>query len=251
DRVVAADVAVALSAPRTAARAGPSGRNVWRRFSRRARRARRTPALRSGWSRAESPSSATRPPPGRDGRSGGSRPSARPDLLEVGDTRHHVMALGRVTDLRLLEAPLRLFLVAHQLLHRVPDRVRGRVGRVERDEDELVAERAQLLEGEWMRILVPAEGGRVVEGQRQVRMRLAHRLGEGHRRLARRVRQLAPDQVHARVGVGAAATDRLFEAPTDGTVGVGPGDDDEVAVEAIARVDGRAVLPQRLLETDD
>src|SRR5207249_9270681 len=128
---------------------------------------------------------------------------------------------------------------------------RGPVGRVERDEDELVAERAQLLEGEWMRILVPAEGGRVVEGQRQVRMRLAHRLGEGHRRLARRVRQLAPDQVHARVGVGAAATDRLFEAPTDGTVGVGPGDDDEVAVEAIARVDGRAVLTQRLLEADD
>ena len=82
-------------------------------------------------------------------------------------------------------------------------------------------------------------------------MRLAHRLGEGHRRLARRVRQLAPDQVHARVGVGAAATDRLFEAPTDGTVGVGPGDDDEVAVEAIARVDGRAVLTQRLLEADD
>src|SRR5438309_3275484 len=26
------------------------------------------------------------------------------ELLEVGDTRHHVMALGRVTDLRLLEA---------------------------------------------------------------------------------------------------------------------------------------------------
>src|SRR5439155_15973228 len=236
-RVGAADVAAALSAPRTAARAGRSGRNVWRRFSRRATRARRTPALRSGWSRAQSPSSATRPPPGRDGRSGGSRPSARREcagtcpretrgppacrrparptdpsrttlrrsrrpsswrefprhrgrsggargplgvrsmepavvvagrgldsllgardvlllqLLEVGDTRHHVMALGRVTDLRLLEAPLRLFLVAHQLLHRVPDRVRGRVGRVERDEDELVAERAQLLEGEWMRIL--------------------------------------------------------------------------------------------------
>src|SRR5882724_8678859 len=82
-------------------------------------------------------------------------------------------------------------------------------------------------------------------------MRLPHGLGEGDGRLAGGVRQLAPHQVDAGVGVGAAATDRLLEAPTDGPVGVGPGDDDEVAVEAIARIDGRAVLTERLLEADD
>src|SRR5207249_6265661 len=86
---------------------------------------------------------------------------------------HDVVALGRVADLHLLETPLGLLLVAHELLHRVPHRVRRRVGGEERDEDELVAELAELLERERVRILVPAEGRRVVERERQPRMRLA------------------------------------------------------------------------------
>src|SRR5439155_5154170 len=58
------------------------------------------------------------------------------ELLEVRDAGHHVVALRRMADLRLLEPPLRLLLVAHQLLHRVPHRVGRRVGGEERDEDE-------------------------------------------------------------------------------------------------------------------
>ncbi len=45
-----------------------------------------------------------------------------------------------------LERPLRLLLVLHQLLHGVPHRVHRGVGAEERDEDELVAELAQLPE---------------------------------------------------------------------------------------------------------
>src|SRR3989442_11944904 len=82
-------------------------------------------------------------------------------------------------------------------------------------------------------------------------MRFAQRLGERDRRLARGVRQLAPDEIDTRVGVRASATDRLLEAPADGAVGVGARDDDEVAIEPVARVDGGAVLPQRLLEAHD
>src|SRR2546425_7521189 len=55
--------------------------------------------------------------------------------LEVRDAGHHVVALRRMADLRLLEPPLRLFLVAHQLFHRVPHRVRRRVGGEERSEE--------------------------------------------------------------------------------------------------------------------
>src|SRR2546427_4385120 len=61
-----------------------------------------------------------------------------------------------MADLRLLEPPLRLFLVAHQLFHRVPHRVRRRVGGEERDEDELIAEVAELLERERVPVRVPA-----------------------------------------------------------------------------------------------
>jgi len=94
-----------------------------------------------------------------------------------------------VAHLRLLQPPpLRLLFVPRQLLQRVPDRVRRRVRREERDEDELVAEGAQLLERERVRVLVPAEGRGVVERQLQVGMRLAHRAGERDRRLAQGVR---------------------------------------------------------------
>src|SRR5207244_7894554 len=45
------------------------------------------------------------------------------ELLEMGDPSHHVVALGRMPDLRLLEESLRLLLVALKILHRVPHRV--------------------------------------------------------------------------------------------------------------------------------
>src|SRR5437764_7599208 len=173
------------------------------------------------------------------------------ELLEVGDPRHDVVALGRVADLHLLETPLGLLLVAHELLHRVPHRVRRRVGGEERDEDELVAELAELLERERVRILVPAEGRRVVERERQPRMRLAHGLGERDRRLARGVAELRPDEVDARVRVRAAPADRLLQAPADGAVGVRPRDDDEVGVEAVPRIDRGPILADRLVEIDD
>src|SRR6266850_5225824 len=73
-------------------------------------------------------------------------------LLEVGHARHDVMALRGVAGLRLLQPPLRLLLVLGELLHRVPRRVHAGVSGEERDEDELVAELAQLLERE--RVLV-------------------------------------------------------------------------------------------------
>src|SRR5262249_2141673 len=65
-------------------------------------------------------------------------------LLEVGPARHDVMALRGVSGLRLFQPPLRLLLVARQLVHRVPRRVHARVRGKERDEDELVAELAEL-----------------------------------------------------------------------------------------------------------
>src|SRR2546425_9057593 len=91
--------------------------------------------------------------------------------LEVRDAGHHVVALRRMADLRLLEPPLRLFLVAHQIFHRVPHRVRRRVGGEERDDDELIAELAELLERERVRGRVPAERRGVVELERQIRVR--------------------------------------------------------------------------------
>src|SRR5262249_26213296 len=107
------------------------------------------------------------------------------------------MALGRMSRLHLLERPLRLLLVLHQVFEGVPHRVHARVRRVEGDEDELVPERAELAEEERTRIAAPLEGRRVVEGEWQVRMRLAHRPREGDRGLAPGVRELRPDEVDA------------------------------------------------------
>src|SRR5438445_10200451 len=170
------------------------------------------------------------------------------EVLEVRDAGHHVVALGRVTDLRLLEPPLRLLLVTHQLLHRVPHGVGRGVRGEERDEDEPVAELAELLERERVRVRVPTERGGVVEREREVGVSLSQRAGEGDRRLARGIRQLAPDQVHAGVGVRPSPPDRLLQAPTHGALGVRPRDDDEVRVETVPRVHGGAVLAERLLQ---
>src|SRR5438477_6536605 len=73
-------------------------------------------------------------------------------LLEVAHAGHHVVALGRVAVLGLLQTPLSLLLVLHELLHRVPHGVHAGVGGEERDEDELVAQLTKLLEGE--RVLI-------------------------------------------------------------------------------------------------
>src|SRR3989442_12690734 len=168
-------------------------------------------------------------------------------LLEVGHARHDVMALRGVAGLRLLQPPLRLLLVLGQLLQRVPRGVHPGVGGEERDEDELVAELTQLLEGEGVAVARPLEGRGVVEGERQVRVRLAHGVGELDGRLARGVRQLGPHGVDAGVGVHAAARDSLLQAAAHRAVGVGARDDEEVGVEPVAHVDGGAVLAQRLL----
>src|SRR3990170_2471901 len=149
----------------------------------------------------------------------GARDVALLELLELRDARHHVVALGRVADLRLLEPPLRLLLVAHQLLHRVPHRERARVRREDGDEDVAVPQRAQLLERQRVRVRVPAERGRVVERERQVRVARPHRAGEGDRRLARGARQLAPHEVHARGGGRAPAPGRPLAAPADRAAG--------------------------------
>ena len=82
-------------------------------------------------------------------------------------------------------------------------------------------------------------------------MRLPQGPGEGDGRLAVGARELRPHEIHAGVGVGAAAADGLVERATDGAEGVGARDDDEVGVQAVARVDGRAILPDRLLEAHD
>ena len=84
-----------------------------------------------------------------------------------------------------------------------------------------------------------------------VRVRLAHRLGERHGRLAVRARQLRPHQVHAGVGVRAAAADGLLQAAAHRAEGVGAGDDDEVRIHPVAGVHGRAVFPDRLILADD
>src|SRR5712692_9809316 len=112
------------------------------------------------------------------------------ELLEVADTRHDVVALGGMAGLRPLERPLRLLLVLHQLFHGVPHRVHAGVGRVEGDEDELVAQVAQLLEQERVGVGAPLERRGVVERERHVRMRLAQSPGEGDGRLAARIREL-------------------------------------------------------------
>ena len=162
-----------------------------------------------------------------------------------------MVALGRVVDLHPLEAPLGLFLVLGQLVHGVPDRVHRGVGTVERDEDEPIAELPQLPEGQGVGILVPAERRGVVERQRQARVRLLHGSGELDGRSAVGAGQLAPDQVHTRVGVCAPTPDRLFHAAPDRAVGVGAGDDDEVTVEPVALGQRGAVLPERLLPRHD
>ena len=78
-----------------------------------------------------------------------------------------------------------------RVLERVPHRVHAGVGRVQGDEDELVAERSQLAEQEGARIAAPLEGGRVVEGEGKLGVGLLHRAGkrphllignQGHRR---------------------------------------------------------------------
>ena len=82
-------------------------------------------------------------------------------------------------------------------------------------------------------------------------MRLTHRLRERDGRLARGIRELAPDQIDPGVGVRAAAPDRFLQAAADRTVGVGAGDQDEIGVEPPAGVDRGAELPDRLLARED
>ena len=152
-----------------------------------------------------------------------------------------------MAGLRLLQPPLRLLLILGQLLERVPRGVHAGVGGEERDEDELVAELAQLLEGEGVAVARPLEGRGVVEREGQVGVRLAHGLRELDGGLARGVRQLRPHGIDAGVGVQPAPGDRLLQAAAHRAVGVGARDDEEVGVEAVAHVDGGAVLAQRLL----
>jgi len=173
------------------------------------------------------------------------------ELLEVADARHDVVALGRMPGLRPLERPLGLFLVLDQVLHGVPHRVHAGVGRVERDEDELVAEVTQLLEPEGIAVGAPLERRGVVEREWHVRMRLAQRAGEGDGWLTARIGELGPDQVGAGIRVGAAPPDRLVQAAAHGAERVGASDDDEVGILAVADLDGGAIFPDRLFASHD
>ena len=148
-----------------------------------------------------------------------------------------------------LEAIVEPRLLLEETMRLVGDE--ARVGAGEVGDRGGTAELAQLRKRERVRVLVPLEGRRVVEGQAQVRVRLVHGLGEGDGRLAVRARQLRPHQVHAGVGVGAAAADGLLEAAAHRAVGVGAGDDDEVRVQPVAGVDRGAVLPDGLVERND
>src|SRR5438876_4434773 len=122
-------------------------------------------------------------------------------LLEVGHARHDVVTLRGMAGLRLLQPPLRLLLILGQLLERVPRGVHAGVGGEERDEDELVAELAQLLEGKGVAVARPLEGRGVVEREGQVGVRRAHGLRELDGRFARGVRQLRPHGIDAGVGI--------------------------------------------------
>src|SRR5882762_2538322 len=82
-------------------------------------------------------------------------------------------------------------------------------------------------------------------------MRLAHGPGERDRGLARRVAELRPHEVHARIRVRTAPADGFLHTPADGAVGVRPRDDDEVRVETVPGVDRGAILADRLFERDD
>src|SRR5207245_10569738 len=121
-------------------------------------------------------------------------------------------------------------------------------GGEESDEDEPVAQLAQLLERERVWVPVPAERRRVVERQRQMRVRLAHRTGERDRGLARSAREFAPDEVHTGVGVRPPPPDGLLEAPSYRSERIRTRDDDEVRVETVPRIYGGAILAQRLLQ---
>src|SRR5256886_12595062 len=153
-------------------------------------------------------------------------------LLEVGHARHDVVTLRGMAGLRLLQPPLRLLLILGQLLERVPRGVHAGVGGEERDEDELVAELAQLLEGQAVAVARTLEGRGAVERERQAGVRLAHGLRELDGRLARGVRQLRPHGIDACGGVQAAAGQRLLQAAAHRAVGDGAGADEEVGVEA-------------------
>src|SRR5438067_171287 len=57
--------------------------------------------------------------------------------------------------------------------------------------------------------------------------------------------------VEAGVRVGSPTPDRFLHAATDRAVGIGARDQHEVGIQAVSRVDGRAVLADGVLATHD
>src|SRR5688572_1951597 len=137
--------------------------------------------------------------------------------LVVRDAREEVVALGRHVlagrPFLALQVDVRLLLRLLHALEQVRQAERRRVLRAQRDEHELVAELAELREGDRIGVVEPLERARPVEGEPRLREAAADSIGEALDRLALRRRELAPHKVRdPRVEVPERALDREVEA---------------------------------------
>ena len=171
------------------------------------------------------------------------------NVLEPGDEGELVVALGFVAQVSTFEVELGFLVVLGDVLHVLVHRVCPGVQSIQRDEEVLVAEIAELLERERVLLLGPRERTRVVEREIEIGVGLVDRLGVVDGVLAGGVRHLGPDQVDAGVGVDAAPLEVLFPVAVGGAVGVRSGDDDRVL--GLLCVDGRGEARLRVLTRDD
>jgi hypothetical protein len=114
-----------------------------------------------------------------------------------------------------------------------------------------VSQLAQLLEPEGVRILMPAEGRRVIEGQRQIRMRLPHAFRERDGGTAVGARGFAPHEIHAGIGVGAATPDGFVKTSAHRSKRVRPCDDHEVRLQAVPLLYGGPEFSDRLIARNE
>src|SRR5205823_3189143 len=103
------------------------------------------------------------------------------------------IALGR--PLLALERDVGLLVVLGKALKKRADAVAGGVLGGERDEEEADAEIGDLVEPEWVRLVLPLERRGVVEGEARLREALADLGREGLERTPLGGRELAPEQV--------------------------------------------------------
>src|SRR2546427_2024864 len=133
-----------------------------------------------------------------------------------------------------LQLDVRALVVRGEALEELAEGVAHRVLRGERDEDEPVAEVAELTEAGGVRLVEPLERARPVERERRVREAAVHLFGETLGRAAVRVRELGPHEVgRAALEIAQRAVDREIQPArrlgrVDRRDRVGPRDDDEV-----------------------